>query len=216
MARRPLEKEQVHLDGGRRTTQLMRDSLGGATVAFSQTFRRRLLTFVLTGAGIGVGFSLLAAAGSLTYLFSQPPDWPTLMLLGLYPVAGAAGGVLVAISFPLTRWLGGAFLVGAIAFLPVFLGVELITEGRLGREQLELAATGAIILGGAIGAAEWFNEPRRYYRLAHYWLFAIVCTAVAWFMGLHWAGQWQAMVAIPLFLIPVAFALMATIAKADG
>ena len=28
MARRPLEKELVHLDGGRRTTQLMRDSLG--------------------------------------------------------------------------------------------------------------------------------------------------------------------------------------------
>ena len=29
MARRPLEREQVCLDGGRRTTQLMRDSLGG-------------------------------------------------------------------------------------------------------------------------------------------------------------------------------------------
>ena len=29
MARRPLEREQVYLDGGRRTTQLMRDSLGG-------------------------------------------------------------------------------------------------------------------------------------------------------------------------------------------
>ena len=28
MARRPLERERVYLDGGRRTTQLMRDSLG--------------------------------------------------------------------------------------------------------------------------------------------------------------------------------------------
>ena len=28
MARRPLEREEVSLDGGRRTTQLMRDSLG--------------------------------------------------------------------------------------------------------------------------------------------------------------------------------------------
>jgi len=28
VARRPLERELVHLDGGRRTTQLMRDSLG--------------------------------------------------------------------------------------------------------------------------------------------------------------------------------------------
>ena len=29
MARRPLEKEHLYLDGGRRTTQLMRDSLDG-------------------------------------------------------------------------------------------------------------------------------------------------------------------------------------------
>jgi hypothetical protein len=29
VARRPLEREQVYLDGGRRTTQLMRDSLDG-------------------------------------------------------------------------------------------------------------------------------------------------------------------------------------------
>jgi ankyrin repeat protein len=29
MARRPLERERICLDGGRRTTQLMRDSLGG-------------------------------------------------------------------------------------------------------------------------------------------------------------------------------------------
>ncbi len=31
VARRPLEREGVSLDGGRRTTQLMRDSLGGPT-----------------------------------------------------------------------------------------------------------------------------------------------------------------------------------------
>jgi len=30
VARRPLEREQICLDGGRRTTQLMRDSLGGS------------------------------------------------------------------------------------------------------------------------------------------------------------------------------------------
>ena len=30
MARRPLERERIYLDGGRRTTQLMRDSLGSA------------------------------------------------------------------------------------------------------------------------------------------------------------------------------------------
>ncbi len=29
MARRPLERERIYLDGGRRTTQLIRNSLGG-------------------------------------------------------------------------------------------------------------------------------------------------------------------------------------------
>ena len=32
MARRPLEREPIYLDGGRRTTQLMRDWLGGCRV----------------------------------------------------------------------------------------------------------------------------------------------------------------------------------------
>ena len=36
MARRPLEREQVCLDGGRRTTQLMRDSLASAATKVSQ------------------------------------------------------------------------------------------------------------------------------------------------------------------------------------
>ena len=31
MARRPLDRERIYLDGGRRTTQLMRVSLGGGT-----------------------------------------------------------------------------------------------------------------------------------------------------------------------------------------
>jgi hypothetical protein len=30
LAWRPLERERIYLDGGRRTPQLMRDSLGGA------------------------------------------------------------------------------------------------------------------------------------------------------------------------------------------
>ena len=34
MARRPLEREQVYLNGGRRTTQLMRDSLGSIAMDY--------------------------------------------------------------------------------------------------------------------------------------------------------------------------------------
>jgi hypothetical protein len=43
VARRPLEREPVYLDGGRRTTQLMRDSLGSRTGDMSHTpFRKRI------------------------------------------------------------------------------------------------------------------------------------------------------------------------------
>ena len=43
MARRPLEGEGLYLDGGRRTTQLMRDSLGSMpTIPLSSETQRRL------------------------------------------------------------------------------------------------------------------------------------------------------------------------------
>jgi len=35
VARRPLEREQIYLDGGRRTMQLMRDSLGSGSMRSS-------------------------------------------------------------------------------------------------------------------------------------------------------------------------------------
>jgi len=44
VARRPLERERVYRDGGRRTTQLMRDSLGGTRMTIAQI---RLLLSVM-------------------------------------------------------------------------------------------------------------------------------------------------------------------------
>ena len=47
MVRRPLERERVGLDGGRRTTQLMRDSLGGAQGPFRMFDRHRSISVLL-------------------------------------------------------------------------------------------------------------------------------------------------------------------------
>jgi len=45
VARRPLEREEVYLDGGRRTTQLMRDSLGSSpTMALRHLIALGILT----------------------------------------------------------------------------------------------------------------------------------------------------------------------------
>jgi len=46
VARRPLEREGVYLDGGRRTTQLMRDSLGSSRSPHMNYHRIALILFI--------------------------------------------------------------------------------------------------------------------------------------------------------------------------
>jgi hypothetical protein len=52
-----------------------------------------------------------------------------------------------------------------------------------------------------------------FHRAGHLWLFAGACSIVAWIVGLHWAGEWPAALAVLLFLIPVTLALIGTLAK---
>ena len=185
-------------------------------MSLDMSLGRRLLRFTLIGAGVGAAISLIAAARVAVFLVGHDVPAATLaLLLILYPVAGALGGMLVAITFPLARWLGGAFVVGVLALFPVYLGVALLDDRRLGKEQLAVAAACAIFAGGGLGAVKWFEESRRSYKLAHFWLFAAVSTIVAWFMGLHWAGRWPAIIAFFLFIIPLAFALLATFARSS-
>ncbi len=49
MARRPLERERIDLDGGRRTTQLIRDSLGGKAMEQAAILAVCLMTSLATG-----------------------------------------------------------------------------------------------------------------------------------------------------------------------
>jgi len=141
----------------------------------------------------------------------------SLRILAADLAAGATGGLLVALTFPLTRWLGGAFAVGALGVFPVFL-IIVLSDANPGpwRDRLVFATIGALIVGAVVGSGFWLDENRRRYRLAHVWLFAAVCSAVAWFLGLHWAGQWPALVAMVLFLVPIGFALMITFAKRNN
>ena len=54
MARRPLEGEQIYLDGGRRTTQLMRDSLGGVPLTrVTMRTLHNVLRLLVVGLPIG-------------------------------------------------------------------------------------------------------------------------------------------------------------------
>src|SRR6266705_3253432 len=89
--------------------------------------RTRLWPFALFGAATGGVFSLLALrAVVLAAVTHTSLGVPTAPLLALCPVCGAIGGVLAALSFPLTRWLGGAFIVGALAMAPYFVALGLL------------------------------------------------------------------------------------------
>jgi hypothetical protein len=178
------------------------------------TLRRRLWLFPLIGVGIGAVLSLRASIGAgLAFVAHTTLGAPIGVLLALYPICGAVGGLLVALSFPLVRWLGGAFIVGALAMAPTFAALALIVNHSPTSEALIAGAIGGLSVGGIAGASTWFDESHRPLKLGHLWLFAAVCSVLAWIVGPHWAGEWPAAVAVLLFLIPMTLALIGTLAE---
>jgi hypothetical protein len=163
---------------------------------------------------MGGVLSLRASIGvGLAFVAHTSLGVPIGALLALYPICGAVGGILVALSFPLVRWLGGAFVVGALAMAPMYIAVAILLSHSPTSEALTVGTIGGLIVGGLAGASTWFDESHRPLRLGHLWLFAAACSIVAWIVGLHWAGEWPAAVAVLLFLIPVTLALIGTLAK---
>ncbi len=76
MARRPLEREPICLDGGRRTPQLMRDSLGRKPTMDSTPISKT------TRLGVGTRLPIAIAAYLARVLaFGWTPDNPPLALL---------------------------------------------------------------------------------------------------------------------------------------
>ena len=87
MARRPLEREQVYLDGGRRTTQLMRDSLGSTTKGVLMCFQPRLVTLATL-------VFIIAACTSRRASLDQPQYGLRTELLGCYALYKPDGKLL--------------------------------------------------------------------------------------------------------------------------
>jgi len=101
VARRPLEREGVYLDGGRRTTQLMRDSLGGATKSENMQAPDPLLIRMLLAIP---GASALAASYSERDRRRRDPTAPadpTADLLWMTLPWGLAVGLLIPIGLVL-------------------------------------------------------------------------------------------------------------------
>jgi hypothetical protein len=84
VARRPLERERVSLDGGRRTTQLMRDSLG-------------VMAKHITGsASISLSVKIAPAAPPWTYFGVAESMIPGIRVLANPPTPGSVPLALVA------------------------------------------------------------------------------------------------------------------------
>jgi len=160
--------------------------------------------------GAGALFCIVAARA---YLFGGGSDSsPTFFRLVLvYLIAGSLGGFVLALALPLVRWVGGAFLVGALALFPMYFGMSLIDHSERTSDRILFAVVAAVAVGGTAGAREWLNENRSAYSLVQVWSFAAGCAIIAWIVGLHWAGEWPAFVAAIVFLVPVMIALFVTL-----
>src|SRR6266566_4749161 len=145
--------------------------------------KTRLWLFPLMGLAAGILLSLYAGRVYMgAAAVRAPPPGPAFaQLVAVYVIAGALGGFLTAVTFPLVRWVGGAFIVGAAALFPMYYGMGLIDGQEPISDRLLFATVAAL------------------------------CSAIAWVVGLHWAGQWPAAVAAFVFLVPVMLALFVTL-----
>jgi hypothetical protein len=181
------------------------------------TSTRRFWLFPLLGLVAGGVFAFRAATGAdLLFITRTPGDPPLSVLIAVLLSTGAAGGLLVAMAYPMVRWIGGSFLLGALALFPVLLGLELATRHRRPwQEHLGIAGVIALFIGGFVGAGEWLDKDRPH-RLAHLWVFAAVCAPAAWYTSHHWHGHWAVVTAAFLFFVPLALALMVSVAAIDA
>ncbi len=173
--------------------------------------KTRLWLFPLMGLGAGILLSLYAGRIYLARASATAPGPAFAQVGAVYLIAGTLGGFLAALSFSLVRWVGGAFIVGALALLPMYFGMGLIDRQELMSDRLLFATIAALAVGGTAGAREWLDERRNAYTLLQVWGFAAVCSVMAWIIGLRWAGQWPAAVAVFVFLVPVMLALFVTL-----
>jgi hypothetical protein len=141
-----------------------------------------------------------------------------LEIAALYVLAGTLGGALVGVLYPITRWFLGAFLLGAIALLPVYLGFALLLAGDTPLSaRWVIGAVPAFFVGGGLGAHLWSGEHKHAgpnsRTIVALWIVAIVCQVPGWYLGMRWAGEAPAVVGLGLVFFPPFVAALATLAR---
>jgi hypothetical protein len=144
VARRPLEREGVSLDGGRRTTQLMRDSLDGATngkddaanlLVGSPRRRHRgcrrvqpcqltIVIYAMAGTNILTLPKAEQAAAVTTYILDHGAVYAVLAVLGT--LCSVLGGYVAAVMARRSEVLNGALS----SYLCLGVGIWALAKGQ--------------------------------------------------------------------------------------
>jgi hypothetical protein len=174
----------------------------------------------LMGALLVYGFVLwrggliVLPVAALTFVFGSPRDraffGPLLLAVLVYaPAAGFVGGLIYAFAKPISNRLGGfgkylKFILGAWAYSVVLIFFIMPVLRPTDRMSLSdpagwvLSMVVAVVFGLALGAQSVDEAPRTPVRrlskhaIVLMWAGVVVCQ-VGW-VGVHWAGQWPALV----------------------
>ena len=147
MARRPLEWEGLCLDGGRRTTQLMRDSLGSST-ALTMTSTAPRTQAASPSTKLRLASSLAWFAGSYTVFVSASIGFLELTAHRPFPLLFLINGFL-GLLFCLTGYLlrqrrrSGGLLAVALSLLGAY---TLLAAGRFMTVTFVVTLAGMVLV----------------------------------------------------------------------
>ena len=185
---------------------------------------RNLLTGISLGLAVATGFTawvtfLRLAAGTVGFdkLGTTYRD-----VVRVYYGAGLVGGLLMGLVWPIRRSVVGSALIGVLGIFPLYYGFAIQRSPRsewLSAESLVTACVLSVVVGSSLGAGAWLRDhPRgpfwvdalRYPTAATVrwlWAFALGVAVVAWLIGTSWAGQWPAILALIIFMLPLVLAV---------
>ena len=192
-------------------------------MADTESLIKRARRFVRLGLMMAGGFSLFLVRALLTSGNRPLPRYglTPLEIVAEYFLAGALGGGLIAVLYPIRRWFLGAFALGVLAALPAYLGFALLMKSD---EPWSVAwiigGICAFFVGGGVGtqiSSESRSRPVPSARLiVTLWVIVGAGQIVGWYLGLHWPGETRATIGLGLVFLPLYIAILATLSRSRG
>jgi hypothetical protein len=165
-------------------------------------------------------FSLLLVPALLTSGNRPLPRYglTPLEIVAVYFLAGALGGGLIAVLYPIRRWFLGAFALGVFGALPAYLGAGLLMRsGEPWSEAWIIGGICAFLVGGGLGtqiSSESHSRPVPSPRLIKtLWIIVGAGQIVGWYLGLNWPGEPLAAIGLGLVFLPLYIAILATLSR---